>query len=302
MKINLIVVLGSTASGKTRLASLLAKDLGSEIISADSRQVYRGMDLGTGKDLRDYLVDGFSVPRHLIDIVDPRFEFSVFDYQRLFFRCFSEIRARNVLPMMVGGTGLYIDAVLNRYSMREAPVNYALRSELEREDMGLLKKRLRSLNPALHNTTDILDKGRLIRAIEIAVASQEPPQTEGHFPVLNPLLIGLRWERAVIRQRITERLRERLEAGMVEEVRSLHEGGIGWEKLDYFGLEYRYIGLYLQGRLDYQEMVGQLNTRIHQFARRQETWFRRMERMGAQINWLTNPDYEKLKSLVEGLL
>ena len=302
MKNNLIVILGSTASGKTRLASLLARDLGAEIISADSRQVYRGMDLGTGKDLHDYLVDGFSVPRHLIDIVDPPYEFSVFDYQRLFFRCFSEIWARNVLPVMVGGTGLYIDAVLNSYSMRKVPVNYALRSELEREDMELLKKRLRSLNPALHNTTDIRDKGRLIRAIEIALASQDQCQAESDFPVLNPLLIGLRWERAVIRQRITERLRERLEAGMVEEVRSLHEGGIGWERLDSFGLEYRYIGLYLQGRLDYREMVGQLNARIHQFAKRQETWFRRMERRGAQINWLADPDYEKLKSLVERLL
>jgi tRNA dimethylallyltransferase len=302
MKPNLIVILGPTASGKTKLAACLAKDMGAEIISADSRQVYRGMDIGTGKDLDDYVVNGVSVPHYLIDIVDPDYEFNVFEYQCRFFQCFSEITERNVLPVMVGGTGLYIDAVLRRYRMPVVPEDSILRAEIEGEKTEALIKRLMAVNTATHNTTDILDRRRLIRAIEIA----ENSRTNGagnqiDFPSLNPLIIGIRRDRSVIRQRITKRLRERLAAGMIEEVKKLHDKGICWERIDLFGLEYRYIGLFLQGKLNYDDMFRQLNTRIHQFAKRQETWFRRMERQGLLINWLDNPEYEGLKALVEAL-
>ena len=303
MKINPIVILGPTASGKTKLAAHLAKDLRAEIISADSRQVYRGMDMGTGKDLGDYLVDGTAVPYHLIDIVDPGHEFSVFDYQRCFFQCFSEITAKNVLSVMVGGTGLYMNAVLKGYRMLAVPENYDLRAELQGQGTDLLIKRLTELNPFLHNTTDLLDRQRLIRAIEISEASKKHGrEDEFNFSPLNPFVIGLHWDRSILRLRITKRLQERLKAGMVEEVKRLHDNGVSWEKLNSFGLEYRYISLYLDGKLNRQDMFRQLNTKIHQFAKRQETWFRRMERQGIVIHWLENPDYEKLKKLVEPVL
>lgn len=303
MKINPIVILGSTASGKTKLAARLAKDLRAEIISADSRQVYRGMDMGTGKDLGDYLVDGTAVPYHLIDIVDPGYEFSVFDYQRCFFQCFSEITARNVLSVMVGGTGLYMNAVLKGYRMLAVPENYDLRAELQGQGTDLLIKRLAELNPFPHNTTDLLDRRRLIRAIEISEASKKHGSVdELNFSPLNPFVIGLHWDRSILRLRITKRLQERLAAGMIEEVKKLHDNGVSWEKLNSFGLEYRYISLYLDGKLNRQDMFRQLNTKIHQFAKRQETWFRSMERQGIVIHWLENPDYEKLKKLVEPVL
>lgn len=303
MTANLIVILGPTASGKTKLAARMGKDLGAEIISADSRQVYRGMNIGTGKDLGDYVVDGVCIPYHLIDVVDPDYEFNVFEYQRLFFKCFFEIRARNVLPILTGGTGLYIEAVLQKYRMSAVPVNCVFRTDTVNEEMEALKKRFLTLNPSPHNTTDLLEKRRLIRAIEIAERSKNIGAGEQFaFPRLNPIVIGIRWERPVIRQRITSRLRERLAAGMIEEVKDLHDKGIDWEKMNFFGLEYRYIGLYLQGKIDYQEMFRQLNTRIHQFAKRQETWFRKMERQGTLIYWLDNPEYKDLKSTVEALL
>lgn len=303
MNINLIVLLGPTASGKTKLAARLAKDFGAEIISADSRQVYRGMDMGTGKDLRDYQVEGTLLPYHLIDIVDPAYEFSVFDYQQRFFHCFAELRARNILPLMVGGTGLYIDAVLKSYRMYKVPEDPALRAVLEKEDSELLIKQLMELNPALHNTTDILDRRRLIRAIEIARFAGVQGAEEGlKVPALHPLVIGLRLDRSSLRRRITQRLEERLAAGMIDEVRNIHDQGVSWERLDSFGLEYRYIGLYLQRRLSYREMFRQLDTKIHQFAKRQETWFRRMERQGVSIHWMENPDFEELKMLVQQAL
>ena len=300
---NLIVILGPTASGKTKLAAILAKDLGGEIISADSRQVYRGLDIGTGKDLNDYRVNGEMVPHHLIDIVAPADEFSVFDYQERFACCFADITARNHLPIMVGGTGLYIDAVLKGFRMVKVPENAGLRAELQGEELGALIEMLRKLNPVLHNTTDFQDRQRLIRAIEIAEYSrQHGGAGEGRLPPLNPLIIGLRWERSVLRRRITCRLEERLASGMVDEVRRLHDECIcNWERMHFLGLEYRYVALYLQDKLSYQDMFQQLNTRIHQFAKRQETWFRRMEKQGATINWLEYPDYEKLKRLVKRL-
>ena len=300
---NIIVILGPTASGKTKLAALLASNLGGEIISTDSRQVYRGLDIGTGKDLQDFLVDGEIVPHHLIDIVDPACEFSVFDYQERFARCFSDITARCRLPILAGGTGLYIDSVLKGYRMFKVPEDADLRAELQEEEVGALIARLRRLNPALHNTTDLQDRQRLVRAIEIAEHSQrQAGEDEFPMPELSPLIIGLRWERTVLRRRITNRLRERLAAGMIDEARRLHDEGLcSWERMNFLGLEYRYLGLYLQGKLSYSEMFDQLNTRIHQFAKRQETWFRRMERQGAMINWLENPEYDQLQRLVKRL-
>ena len=304
---NLIVILGPTASGKTRLAALLAGDMQGEIISADSRQVYRGLDIGTGKDLNDYLVNEETVPYHLIDIVDPACEYSVFDYQENFRRCFADITGRNHLPVMAGGTGLYLDAVLRGYRMVKVPENADLRAELQGAKIEVLIRKLKDHNPMPHNTTDFQDRQRLIRAIEIADYSGRQVGTEeSRLPVLNPLspiIIGLRWERSVLRRRITTRLAERLAGGMIDEVRKLQEqGNCSWEKMHDLGLEYRYVALYLQGRLSYQEMFEQLNIRIHQFAKRQETWFRRMEKQGTLINWLNDPDYEKLQKLVKRLL
>ena len=295
---NLIVILGPTATGKTRVAARLAKERGSEILSADSRQVYRGMDLGTGKDLSEFLVDGVKVPYHLIDIVDAGHEFNLFEYQRLFYRCFSELSGRGIVPIMVGGTGLYIEAVVRGYTMLEVPEDLSLREELRDMDMDAMRERLLKSNPALHNTTDTQDRDRLVRAIEIAEYTKGHEGADEH-PIMRPFVIGIRCERTILRERITERLRQRVDAGMIEEVRGLHDRGVSWERLDSFGLEYRYVGRYLQGKMDRDDMVSQLGTRIHQFAKRQMTWFRRMERRGIAIHWIEAADYDSLKALVE---
>ena len=303
MNYNLIVILGPTASGKTRMAARLARETGSEIISADSRQVYRGMDIGTGKDMGDYIIDGVAVPHHLIDIVDPDYEFNVFEYQKNFFKCFAEMTARGVIPIMAGGTGLYIESVLKGYRMSFVPENPCLRKELDEADMKMMVKKLLDLNPAVHNTTDLLDRKRLIRAIEIAEHMKIHEGGDNPLaPSIVPLVVGIRWERSVLRRRITDRLRERLASGMVEEVKRLHESGIVWEKLDYFGLEYRYVGLYLQGKIRYNDMFQILNTRIHQYAKKQETWFRRMEKHGIEINWTHGADYDAMKELLKRYL
>ena len=301
--VNLIVILGPTASGKTKLAARLAKDLHSEIISADSRQVYRGMDIGTGKDLSEYVVDGINIPFHLIDIVDPAYEFNVFEYQRRFFSCFSEISSRGTIPIMAGGTGLYIESVLKGYRMLEVPESPKLREELEKEEMDTLGKRLLRLNPASHNTTDLRDRKRLIRAIEIQEFTKAwHGSSDGAVPLIVPLVVGIYWERSILRQRITHRLEERLQSGMIDEVKNLHASGIQWEKLDFFGLEYRYVGLYLRGILSYKDMFRTLNTRIHQFAKRQETWFRRMEKRGIEIRWINGNDYNSLKNIIQCIM
>ena len=302
MHFNLIVILGPTASGKTRGAARLAGDRGSEIISADSRQVYRGMDIGTGKDLREYVVDGLAVPYHLIDIVDPDYEFSVFDYQTNFSRVFTDILSRGIVPIMVGGTGLYIEAAIEGYRLLPVPENPSLRHELEKQGMKELRNRLSKLSPAVHNTTDLLDRKRLLRAIEIMEFTNAYSNHESHSRSVVALVLGLRWERSELRERITDRLHERLKTGMIEEVERLHRSGIGWEKLDFFGLEYRYIGLYLRGVMTYSEMLQKLNTRIHQFAKRQETWFRRMEKKGTAIHWINGDDYGKAAEVIDGLM
>ena len=297
---NLIVILGPTASGKTRIAARLARDLGSEVISADSRQVYREMDLGTGKDISEFLVDGVAIAYHLIDIVDAGHEFNLFEYQKMFYRSFSEISERGVIPIMAGGTGLYIEAVVKGYRMLQVPEDPALREELQEMDMDAMRDHFFKINPALHNTTDTEDRDRLIRAIEIAEFSKMHEFVEEmKGPRINPFILGIRWERSVLRDRITERLKKRIDMGMIGEVKTLHNQGVSWERLDSFGLEYRYASRYLQGKMDFDEMFRQLNTRIHQFSKRQMTWFRRMERRGIAIHWIDNADYDSIKRLVE---
>lgn len=279
---NLIVILGPTASGKTRLAAAAAATLGGEIISADSRQVFRSMDIGTGKDLEEY----GDIPHHLIDILAPGEEFSVFAFLRLFTAAFDDISSRGRLPFLVGGTGLYLDAVLRGYRMVHVPEDPALRSELEPLPLDELQSRLLRLNPLLHNTTDLLDRGRLVRAIEIAAGELEGGGETVQLPELRPLVFGMKLEREELRRRITERLKARLQGGMVEEVRRLLESGVTPERLDYYGLEYRYVSRYLGGELSRNDMFQKLNAAIHDFAKRQENWFRRMGKRGVDILWL----------------
>lgn len=280
MDFNLLVILGPTASGKTKVGVKVAQALKGEIISADSRQVYRGMDIGTGKDLKEY----GSVPYHLIDIVEPGYEFSVFEFQRLFFKTFAEIQKRDHLPLLVGGTGLYLDSVLRAYQMVEVPINPALHQELSSLTNEELAERLKRINPKLHNTTDLLERQRLIRAVEISEFSQN--KSIRSFPEINPLIFGIRWPREILRQRINIRLEERLKQGMIEEVEKLQQKGIPLEKLESYGLEYRFIAKYLKGELTFNGMHQRLQHAIHQFAKRQMTWFRRMERLGIKIHWV----------------
>ncbi len=282
MPYNLLVILGPTASGKTRISVEVARRLNAEIISADSRQVYRGMDIGTGKDLHEY----GPVRYHMIDIADPGYEFNVFDFQRSFYRAFQDIRSRGRLPLLVGGTGLYLDAVLRGYQLAEVPENPALRAELADLPLEVLGDRLKDMNPRLHNTTDLLDRKRVIRAIEIAESGREKGGEVPFQPDLRTILFGIRWPRDVLRERITRRLRERLEHGMIEEVQNLITKGVSFETLNFYGLEYRYIGQFLRGELNRNDMFQKLNSAIHQFAKRQETFFRRMERHGIVIHWV----------------
>jgi tRNA dimethylallyltransferase len=260
--LNLLVILGPTASGKTRLGVQAAGEVGGEILSADSRQVYRGMDLGTGKDLAEY----GEVPYHLIDIVDPGYEFSVFEFQRRFFDTFTEIRKRGRFPLLVGGTGLYLDAVLKGYRLVEVPENPELRSELAGLSQDALAALLRRLRSAMHNTTDLTDRERLVRAIEIAEGEAAAGADLPPLPSLRPLVFGIRWERQTLRRRITARLKERLDEGLTEEVARLHGEGVPWETLEFYGLEYRFVAQHLQGKLNRNDMFQKLNSAIHDFA------------------------------------
>lgn len=281
-KINLLAVVGPTASGKTALAVALAKQYNGEIISADSRQVYRGLDIGSGKDLQEY----GAVPYHLIDIVDPGHEFNVYEFQQHFIAAFTNINSRNKLPLLVGGTGLYLAAALKGYHLVAAPENPELRSRLMQKSDAELIQILLALKPEQHNTTDIEDRQRLIRAIEIAEAEKQQKHLSPQYPAITPFVIGIHWERNKLRQRITQRLKQRLEAGLIEEVQTLHEAGIAWETLYFYGLEYRYVADYLQGKLNKNDMYQKLNAAIHDFAKKQDTWFRRMQRDGMDIHWL----------------
>lgn len=292
-RINLVVILGPTASGKTRLGARLASRIGSEIISADSRQVYRGMDIGTGKDLGDYVVEGVAVPYHLIDIVEPDGEFSVYDYQQAFYRCFEKLRSRGIVPVLVGGSGMYLESVLLGYDMPPAPVDRELRERLAGKSDSELEAVLKACKPVLHNTSDLNERERIIRAIEIAMAGRlkTPPLIK---PLIQACVIGVAMERGALRERIAKRLGERLDSGLVEEVQALRDQGLSWEKLDSFGLEYRYVSRFLKGEIGREEMVRLLEVRIGQFARRQMTWFRRMEKRGVKIHW-TSGDFDEVR-------
>jgi len=283
--INLIIVTGPTASGKTSFAAHLAKRLDSEIISADSRQVYKEMNIGTGKDYEDYLVDGFLIPSHLIDIREPGYKYNVYEYQQDFMDTFEKITSRGKLPILVGGTGMYIEAVIKGYKLINVPVNEPLRIELEKKNLPDLVDQLKKLNANLHNTTDTKHKKRTIRAIEIATYYQYHDQLDTYFPKICPLILGVKFDRGSRRRIISERLHARLTSGMIEEVEQLLKK-VTPEELIFYGLEYKFISQYLTGQLTKDEMIKKLEIAIHQFAKRQMTWFRKMERGGIKIHWL----------------
>ena len=294
--IDLIAIIGPTASGKTPFAAALAHRLHTEIISADSRQVYRGMDLGTGKDLADYSVEGEAIPYHLIDIADPGYKYNVFEYQRDFLNTYTDLRNRGLLPIVCGGTGMYVESVLRGYRLLPVPENPALRQQLEGRSLDELTQLL-SRYKTLHNTTDVDTPKRAIRAIEIEEYYAHTPVEERSFPQLNSLIIGLQIDRELRRAKITRRLKQRLDEGMMDEVRQLLSQGIAPDDLIYYGLEYKYLTLHAIGQLSYDEMFTLLETAIHQFAKRQMTWFRGMERRGLTIHWIeaTLPMEEKLR-------
>ena len=298
MKYDLITILGPTASGKTPLAAHLADKLGTEIISGDSRQIYRRMDLGTGKDLVDYVVDGRPVPYHLIDIVEPGYKYNVFEYQRDFLKAYEEITAKGKLPILCGGTGMYIESVLKGYRLLPVPENPELRASLEGKSLEELTRILEGYKK-LHNSTDVDTAKRAIRAIEIEEYYKQQPPEYREFPTLDSLIIGVDIDRELRREKITRRLKQRLEEGMVEEVRGLLAEGIPAENLIYYGLEYKFLTQYAIGELTFDEMFLQLETAIHQFAKRQMTWFRGMERRGFTVHWLdaTLPMEEKIEKI-----
>ena len=285
MKYDLITIIGPTASGKTPLATALADRLDTEIISGDSRQVYRRMDLGTGKDLADYTIEGRSIPYHLIDIVEPGYKYNVFEYQRDFLKAYESIVEKGKLPILCGGTGMYIESVLKGYRLLPVPENPELRASLEGKSLGELTRILEGYKK-LHNSTDLDTAKRAIRAIEIEEYYKQQPPEFREFPTLKSLIIGVDIDRELRREKITRRLKQRLDEGMVEEVRGLLAEGISAENLIYYGLEYKFLTQYAIGELTYEEMFHQLETAIHQFAKRQMTWFRGMERRGFTIHWL----------------
>ena len=282
---DIITILGPTASGKTPFAAALAYELNSEIISADSRQIYRQMDLGTGKDLADYTVNGRAIPYHLIDIADPGYKYNVFEYQRDFLAAYEDIRQRGLLPILCGGTGMYLESVLKGYKLMPVPENPELRARLANCSLEELTRQL-SQYKTLHNSTDVDTVKRAIRAIEIEEYYAAHPVPEREFPSLKSLIIGVDIDRELRREKITRRLKQRLDEGMVDEVRKLIEQGIHPDDLIYYGLEYKYLTLYVTGQLTFDEMFRGLEIAIHQFAKRQMTWFRGMERRGFTIHWV----------------
>ena len=282
---DLIAILGPTASGKTPFAAALADVLDTEIISADSRQIYRSMDLGTGKDLVDYTVNGKTIPYHLIDIADPGYKYNVFEYQRDFLIAYETIKQKGKLPVLCGGTGMYLESVLKGYKLLPVPENPELRARLADKSLEELTEMLKQYK-ALHNTTDVDTVKRAIRAIEIEEYYAHTPVDERAFPKLNSLIIGVDIDRELRRTKISHRLRQRLDEGMVDEVRHLIEQGIQPDDLIYYGLEYKYLTLYVIGKLTYEDMYRELEIAIHQFAKRQMTWFRGMERRGFTIHWM----------------
>jgi len=314
MNKRLITILGPTASGKTPLAAALAYSLprvdgaiGAEIISADSRQVYRRMDIGTGKDLADYrlVVDGspVDIPFHLIDICEPGTKYNLFQYQQDFYDAYQDILSRGRQPILCGGTGLYIEAVLKGYHLSPVPQNQELRDRLEGKSLEELTQMLEQLKKengsVMHNKTDVDSCQRAIRAIEIETYNREHPMPLRELPAIDSLIIGVDIDRDLRREKITRRLKARLDEGMVDEVRSLLAEGIPADDLIYYGLEYKYLTEYVIGRLSYDEMFRQLEIAIHQFAKRQMTWFRGMERRGFTIHWIdaTLPMEQKVEAI-----
>lgn len=302
MNFDLITILGPTASGKTPLAAALAARLRTEIISGDSRQVYGRMDLGTGKDLADYVVDGYRVPYHLIDIAEPGYKYNVFEFQRDFLKAYEDMRSRGLLPVLCGGTGMYLESVLKGYRLLPVPENPELREKLAGKSLEELTAILASYKK-LHNTTDVDTAKRAIRAIEIEEYYLHQSVEAREFPDIRSLIIGVDIDRDLRREKISRRLKQRLDEGMVDEVRALIDGGIHPDDLIYYGLEYKYLTLYVTGQMTYDEMYHQLEIAIHQFAKRQMTWFRGMERRGFTIHWIdaTRPMEEKVNEII-GLL
>lgn len=296
MQYNLITILGPTAVGKTRLSALLAAHFNGEIISADSRQVYRGMDLGTGKDSADYIVDGKEIPYHLIDVIEPEEEFNLFLFNKLFYESYQIVTSKNKIPFLVGGTGLFIHSVLSKYNLNKIEFDSVRYDELNDLNIIVLRNKLLNLNPKLHNSTDLLLKERVIKAIMIA-EKEDFTGIEKKVEI-NSLTIGISVEREIVKTRITDRLKHRLANGMIEEIELLLNNGISFDKLNFFGLEYKFIGKYLKGEISYDEMFQKLNSSIHNFAKRQMTWFRKMEREGLEINWINGADYLAAEKII----
>jgi tRNA dimethylallyltransferase len=325
MQYDLITILGCTATGKTKLAVQLADRFKGEIISADSRQVYRGMNIGTGKDLSEYFFNHKQFTFHLIDAIDPTEEFNLYSFQQLFYKSFNDILNKNKLPFLVGGTGLYLSSVLQNYNLNKADFESESKNLASLSD-DELKEMLKKLSPKLHNTTDLNDRERIIKAIAVGKSQQEnssvhfEPDLSGEKSVsnnkkdftvssflrndknknVNPLIIGVNLSRDEIKKRITTRLKNRLDdEGMIDEVKSLMDSGVSFDKMIFFGLEYKFIAQYLKGELNRNDMFQKLNSAIHSFAKRQMTWFRKMEKEGVVINWIDGPDFNKAKELIE---
>ncbi len=284
-KYNLITILGPTAGGKTSVATNLAYRIGGEVISGDSRQVYRGMDLGTGKDLHDYLVNGKQIPFHVIDIVDAGYQMNVYEYQSHFLEAFNDIQKRGSFPILCGGSGLYIEAAIKGFKLIAVPENHDLRLELSVKTQEELETKLKSYKK-LHNKTDTVNRKRLIRAIEIEEFYARMGEDNYQYPTIRNLVFGVVFQRYQQRKRITERLKQRLADGMIDEVRQLIDRGVKPSELIYYGLEYKWITRFVLGEITFDDMFRGLNTAIHQFAKRQMTWFRKMERSGIEINWI----------------
>ncbi len=302
-KYDLVIITGPTASGKTSIAAALTSKIGGEIISADSRQVYRRMNIGTGKDYEDYIIEGKKIPVHLIDIAEPGYRYNVFEYQKDFLKVYEDIRSRGRFPVVCGGSGMYIDSIVSGYRLAEVPPNTELRKELESKTLEELTEILKQYKK-LHNKTDVDSVKRAIRAIEIERYYKTHSELIRDFPQLNALVTGIVFDRATQRKRISERLKHRIDTGMLQEVENLLAEGIDSETLMYYGLEYKYITLYITGKLTYEEMYKKLEIAIHQFAKRQMTWFRGMERKGIKIHWIegnlsTDEKIEKIIGLLQ---
>ncbi len=289
----LIVILGPTATGKTKLAARLAFEFDGEIISADSRQVYKGMNIGTGKDLDDYVVNGKKVPYHLIDILEPEEEYNLYSFKENFLQAYDDILARGKSPFLAGGTGMYLSAIINNYQLKQINFEADEYAKLNSLNFDELKNILLTVKSTLHNKTDLVDKERVIKAILVAKAMENKLNRN-----ISSLIIGINLERSEVKKRITERLKKRLDEGMIDEIKMLVENGISFEKLNYFGLEYKFAGMYLKGELSYMAMFQKLNSAIHNFAKRQMTWFRKMEKEGTQIHWIHGNDFGEAKEII----